>query len=269
MRPAVEVPGFISEYLRLYAAALAPAVVAAVVVAVDLFIRRLPGQLRSMRAASWPLAQGTIEAVNVKTVSDQALGELAYSYVANAERYSGYLLLQFADEQDAWDTIDRLKGQMIFVRYNATNPGISAVRTTDQAVFFVPTPGNFIQRLSRRLVLRFEWRRWTKVWAGNWPVTRGRVEHAAVTPHDGDAIWLFLPDYIAEVSYSYHIDGEYYSGRIERSFFRERSATAFVNALKDKGVMVRYNQSSPSVSVLLRKDQETSETTHYQPAAGE
>lgn len=59
MRPAVEVPGFISEYLRLCAAALAPAVVGAVVGAVDLFIRRLPGQLRSMRAASWPLTQGT------------------------------------------------------------------------------------------------------------------------------------------------------------------------------------------------------------------
>ena len=216
---AIAVPGFISEYLRLYATALA------IIVAISLFVRRLPGQLRSIRAASWPLAQGTIETVKVRVVSDQALGRLAYSYVANGERYSGYFFLQFVDEQDTWDTIDPLKGQTIFIRYNSSNPSISAVRTPEQLVTFATHQGNFIPRLITRRVLGllgFDWRRWTSFPARNWPVTKGHVEYTAVTQRDDSPILLLLRVYMAEVSYSYCVGGEYYSGRFERSFFERR-----------------------------------------------
>jgi len=58
MLAPVGLPGFVSEYLRLYAFALA----FALLVAVGFYIPRLPGWFRSMRAASWPMAQGTIRA---------------------------------------------------------------------------------------------------------------------------------------------------------------------------------------------------------------
>jgi len=149
MLAAVRLPGFISEYLRFYAVALA----LAALVAVYFFIRRLPGWFRSMRASSWPGAQGTVERVNVNVVSGQALGELAYSYVAEGERYSGYCLLQFANEQDAWDTIDPLKAQSILVRYKLSNPALSAVRSADQSFFLANKHGNLMTRLLTRHLL--------------------------------------------------------------------------------------------------------------------
>ena len=107
---AIRLPHFISEYLRLYAVGVA----IGFFVAAGLFLRRLPGWFRSLRSASWLMAQGTVEHINVSVVSGQALGELAYSYVADGERYSGYLALQFANEQDAWDSVGSLKNQSIF-----------------------------------------------------------------------------------------------------------------------------------------------------------
>src|SRR5438105_3128020 len=53
MLAPVGLPGFVSEYLRLYAFALA----FALLVAVGFYIRRLPGWFRSMRAASWPMTR--------------------------------------------------------------------------------------------------------------------------------------------------------------------------------------------------------------------
>jgi len=256
MLAPVRLPGFISEYLRWYAVALA----VAVLVAVYLFIRRLPGWFRSIRAASWPIAQGTVECVNVNVVSGQALGELAYSYLAEGERYSGYFLLQFANEQDAWDTINPLKGQPILVRYKLSNPDFSAVRSTDQIPLFANRPGNLISRLLTRHLLEITdlsgWKEWaSRLGAGTWPVIKGQVETGTVTQDRDPATWLLFPKYTAAVSYSYSVAGEYYSGHIERSFFRETSAQKFVDNLKCKGVFVRYNQSSPAISVLYNSDQ--------------
>ena len=66
---------------------------------------------------------------------------------------------------------------------------------------------------------------------------------------------MLLPHYTAEVSYSYSVAGGYYSGRIERSFFREGSAQKFVDNLKGRDVVVRYSPRSPEVSVLRKSDQ--------------
>jgi len=143
MLAAVRLPGFITEYLRLYATTLA----LAALVAVYFFIRRLPGRFRSMRAASWPMAQGTVERVTVNVFSGQALGEVAYSFVAEGGRYSGYCLLQFANEQDAWDTIDPLKGQSVLVRYKPRNPALSALRSTDQSFSFANKHGSLMTKL--------------------------------------------------------------------------------------------------------------------------
>lgn len=252
----VALPRFVTEYLRLYGVGLA----VASLVAVGLYVRRLPGWFRSVRAASWPMTQGKVETVKVSVVSGQALGELAYSYPAEGERYSGYLFLQFAHEQDAWDTIDPMKGQPILVHYKPSNPAVSAVRSWDQAFLFTPKHGNLLMRLvTRHLVEIFDlasWKEAASTWgAKTWPIIKGRVEHVTVTQRRSLATWMLLPDYAAEVSYSYSVAGEYYSGHVERSFFREKSAQKFVDNLKGKGVFLRYKQSSPDISVLRNSDQ--------------
>ncbi len=95
-----------SEFLRelLVAAALV------ILVTVLLFLKRLPGWLRSIRGASWPMTQGRVETVNVRTLAEQSLGEAGYSYLVEGERYAGYFSRQFADEQDAWDYVRPLQG---------------------------------------------------------------------------------------------------------------------------------------------------------------
>lgn len=263
---AAAIPAFISEYLQLYVFTIATAFV----VAIALLLRRLPGQLRSMRAASWPIAEGTVETATVKTLSGQALGELGYSYVVNGERYSGYVLLQFTDEQDAWETIDPLKGHSVFVRHHFSNPGTSAIRSADQTFAFSKQESSFLKRLVKRQVLETlgaDWDTWARLGARNWPLAKGRVEFGSVTEHRDGATWFLIPNYTADVSYSYSVAGEYYAGHLERDFYREKSAAEFVDGLKAKGVFVRYNQGSPSISVLRLKDQEMGESAQCQPAA--
>ena len=195
MLAPVGLPGFVSEYLRLYAFALA----FALLVAVGFYIPRLPGWFRSMRAASWPMAQGTIEGVKVNVFSGQALGELAYSYVAEGERYSGYFLLQFANEQDAWRMVSPRKGQSILVRYETRNPAFSAVRSEDQNFLFGNKDGKLITRLLIRHVVEImDLSAWkdlaNRLGAGNWPVIKGRIEYGAVTQHRDTETWLRFPN---------------------------------------------------------------------------
>jgi len=73
-----------------------------------------------------------IETVNVKAFGQQALGELGYSYVVGADRYSGYFSWQFGDEQQAWDYVTGLKGRTVIVRYRQENPDVSTLRNADQ-----------------------------------------------------------------------------------------------------------------------------------------
>ena len=118
-----------------------------VLIAAWLFIKRFPEILAAVRAAGWPVAQGRVETVAVKTLSGQALGELAYSYLAEGERYSGYLTRPFADEQDAWEFVDQLKGQSLLVRYKPGAPSISAIRIVEQNPQVSAPSRNFVWRL--------------------------------------------------------------------------------------------------------------------------
>jgi hypothetical protein len=175
------------------------------------------------------------------------------------ERYSGYCLLQFANEQDAWDTIDPLKGQSILVRYEPSDPALSALLSADQRFLFADKRRNLMTRLlTRHLLEIMDLSAWkdlvSRIGARNWPVIKGRVEYGTVTQDQDAATWFLFPNYTAEVSYSF-VAGEYYSGHIERSFFRETSAQKFVENLKGKGVFVRYSQGSPDISVLRNSDQ--------------
>jgi hypothetical protein len=101
-------------------------------VTVWFLISRLPGWFRSVRARTWPVANGRIETVNVKEFGQQALGEFGYSYLVGGDRYSGYFSWQFGDEQQAWDYVTDLKGRPVIVWYLREKPDTSALRSADQ-----------------------------------------------------------------------------------------------------------------------------------------
>ena len=126
------------------------ALIFAFLVAAGLFIRRLPTWFRSLRTAGWLITEGRVESVTINTVSGQSLAEVAYSYLAYGERYSGYFFRQFADEQDAWNYAHPLKGETLAVRYNPNNPAASAIRTVDQTPLFVTAQPSLLGRLLSR-----------------------------------------------------------------------------------------------------------------------
>jgi hypothetical protein len=51
------------------------------------------------------------------------------------------------------------------------------------------------------------------------------------------------------------VNGEYYSGYLERSFPRESSADRFLDTMKGQMVFVRSNPRHPERSALLKSDQ--------------
>lgn len=125
---AVSLPILISRELRNFVFVL----LWIALIAAWFLTKRLPGWIRSLRARSWPVADGRIETVNVKEFGQQALGELGYSYLVNGDRYSGYFSWQFGDEQQAWDYVTPLQGRPVTVRYLRENPDVSALRPADQ-----------------------------------------------------------------------------------------------------------------------------------------
>lgn len=226
-------------------------------VTVLLFLKRLPGWLRSIRGASWPMAQGRVETVNVRTLAEQSLGEAAYSYLVDGERYAGYFSRQFADEQDAWDFLRPLQDQSIFVRYKPGRPHVSAVRMADQGALLAVQQGRFAGRLLNRSLLHalgvLDWRELGVFSSEDWPVAKGKVELGTITTK---RIHYVIPTHVCEMGYSYSVGGEYYAGHFQRTFFRRSSANQFVEEQKGKDVLVRYNPDSPNICVLQRKSQQ-------------
>jgi uncharacterized protein DUF3592 len=139
------------SFLREFAEKLAAVVAVVGLVAATLWAKRLPAWFRSVRAFSWPVVEGKIEDVSVTSFAEQSLGQMAYSYLVEGERYSGYYCRQFADEQAAWDHIQPLKGQPIFVRYKPGNPEVSAVRCSDQHSILAADQQNYFSGLLQSL----------------------------------------------------------------------------------------------------------------------
>jgi hypothetical protein len=75
---------------------------------------------------------------------------LAYSYTVEGERYPGHFSRQFADQQDAFDYVQPLKGRPIFVRYKPGHPNVSAVRLAEQDSLFTAKHGSFSGGLINR-----------------------------------------------------------------------------------------------------------------------
>ena len=87
--------------------------------------------------------------------------------------------------------------------------------------------------------------------AGGWATSQGTVEFGSVE----ERRTRYGRYYIARIDYSYSVNGEYYSGDLQRLFFRERSADRFVGTTKGQLVFVRSNPNHPDRPALLKQDQ--------------
>jgi Protein of unknown function (DUF3592) len=102
------------------------------------------------------------------------------------------------------------------------------------------------------LVIRgLAWNRVRALLARGWLTHQGTVEFGSVEEHRT----RYKDFYTARIDYSYSVNGEYYSGYLERLFFLESSADRFVASMKGQMVFVRSNPSHPERSVLLKQDQ--------------
>jgi hypothetical protein len=254
----------IPELLKPFADAL----VFVILVALFLFFKKLPYRLRSLRGSNWPIVNGTVEAVKVETFAEQSLAELAYSYTIDGERYSGYFLRQFADQQDAWDYVRLLDRQPILVRYKPSAPSISSVRIQEQNPLFVGPEKNFVFRLIHRIFADFfgasDWKGFSVMGAKHWPTITGKIESATISHLNKRHFVLYIPVYIVEVGYSYSVAGEYFAGHFEQTFYREDSAQQFVETWSWRMVSVRYRPASPEISFLYLAEQQSTELPEKQ-----
>jgi hypothetical protein len=97
------------------------------------------------------------------------------------------------------------------------------------------------------------WDKLKKLNARSWPICQGRIEFGTVIEHRT----RYFSYYSGQLSYSYSVSGEYYSGFHDKLFFRESSAERFIAELKGKPTFVRHKPSNPEVSTILREDQQS------------
>ena len=94
----------------------------------------------------------------------------------------------------------------------------------------------------------WQWLRRRK--ARTWPVAQGRVHSADWRqPRTGTNRY-----FLADVSYYYFVDGQFYSGYQRRSFSKADAASEWVKTMMGASIEVRYNPQAPARSVLLDGD---------------
>ena len=105
---------------------------------------------------------------------------------------------------------------------------------------FLPKPARAVDRvlLNRGRYLKYH----------NWAITQGNVH--LVQNWEEDFVW------VAELSYSYSVRGEYYSGVSRWQFFTEADAEEFTKSLADGvQIFVRHHPEQPQRSAFLVEDQ--------------
>lgn len=108
-------------------------------------IRRTYYFVRDVGTESWPQANGSITACDVKVIHgwvvDYAVGRLDYSYRVAGQYYAGSTTRQYPDEQAAWDFVDARRDKPIVMRYKDDNPPTSTVREADQEAAWIDGTG--------------------------------------------------------------------------------------------------------------------------------
>jgi hypothetical protein len=111
----------------------------------------------------------------------------------------------------------------------------------------------------RGIVRRITWRARVAIGAmalkdrtSNWPIVKGRIYASDVLTTSE------VNEYSALVSYSYSVEGEYWSGELKTRFRMLSAAAAYVSRYpKDGPVPVRYNPQNPGESTILDLDQKS------------
>jgi len=80
----------------------------------------------------------------------------------------------------------------------------------------------------------------------SWQLATGTVESAKVR-YEGDSV--LTKRWILDTSYSYRVNGDWYSGFGEDRFETEEEADAAASGLKHRPLAIRYNPKSPDQSV--------------------
>jgi hypothetical protein len=101
------------------------------------------------------------------------------------------------------------------------------------------------------LIRGLAWNQVKALLARGWLTHQGTIEFGSVE----ERRTRYKNLYIARIDYSYSVNGEYYSGYMERLFFLERSADKFVASMKGQMVFIRSNPNHPERSALLQQDQ--------------
>jgi len=109
----------------------------------------------------------------------------------------------------------------------------------------------FLAALIAFVIRSLPWSLVNNLLARGWPTQQGAVENGSVEQRRV----RYVSYYIARIDYSFSVDGEYYSGYLQRAFFRESSADNFVSVLKGRMLFVRSNPRHPERSALLGQDQ--------------
>jgi len=85
---------------------------------------------------------------------------------------------------------------------------------------------------------------WRSYGSAHWPEVSGRVEKAQ---------WDYVgqeSSTVAEVWYSYEVNGERYGQVLERDFVDPDQATDYVMAIREKELRIRYRPDKPQESVV-------------------
>ena len=98
------------------------------------------------------------------------------------------------------------------------------------------------------------WKKIKALVARSWPLVQGNIESVTVTEH---RTRQHVKYYVLEIAYSYSVDGEYYSGFYDKTFWRERSADQLAADVRGKAAFIRHKPASPHISALLKEDQQT------------
>jgi Protein of unknown function (DUF3592) len=98
------------------------------------------------------------------------------------------------------------------------------------------------------------WGRFQRRQATGWPTIQGRIESVSVKPKKQFLLSTTprgrAPAFVAELAYSYSVEGQYHSGHYDREFGSEEEGWEFVRDLQGKSVMVSYNPRNASKSTL-------------------
>lgn len=86
--------------------------------------------------------------------------------------------------------------------------------------------------------------------ARHWPVAEGRVHKAEWRqPRTGTNRY-----FVAELAYSYVVNGQFFAGYYRRSFSDLKTAAAWTDSMRERAFRVRYKATDPSRSIFREQD---------------